>query len=79
LHSIGDQLALAIERGIPIAGMCWYPFLDYPGWDDDRYCPTGVFGYADNEGSRASFHPLSMAMQAQQARFASSVATAQMP
>lgn len=79
LHSIGDQLALAIERGIPIAGMCWYPFLDYPGWDDDRYCPTGVFGYADNEGSRASFHPLSMAMKAQQERFASPVATAQMP
>jgi len=79
LQYIGEQLALAIERGIPMAGMCWYPFLDYPGWDDDRYCPTGVFGYADSRGSRASFHPLSSAIKALQARFAAPLATAQLP
>ena len=79
LQYIGEQLALAIERGIPMAGMCWYPFLDYPGWDDDRYCPTGVFGYADSRGSRASFHPLSSAITALQARFAAPLVTAQLP
>lgn len=63
LDYVATQLALAGARGVSVEGMCWYPFLDYPGWDDGRYCPAGVFGYADGEGSRASFHPLHQAMQ----------------
>jgi beta-glucosidase/6-phospho-beta-glucosidase/beta-galactosidase len=64
LNYVATQLATAQTRGVPIEGLCWYPFLDYPGWDDGRYCPAGVFGYADGEGSRAAFHPLHRAMQA---------------
>ncbi|MFJ4383472.1 beta-glucosidase [Pseudomonas sp. NPDC089408] len=60
---VSAQLQLARSRGVPIIGLCWYPFLDYPGWDDDRYCPTGVFGYPDASGSRAPFHPLHLALQ----------------
>ncbi|WP_133751870.1 beta-glucosidase [Pseudomonas sp. LP_7_YM] len=63
LNYVTSQLALASTRGVSIEGLCWYPFLDYPGWDDGRYCPAGVFGYADGEGSRASCHPLHRAMQ----------------
>lgn len=63
LDYVATQLALAGARGVSVEGMCWYPFLDYPGWDDGRYCPAGVFGYADGEGSRASYHPLHQAMQ----------------
>ena len=70
LQYVGEQLALALQRGLPVAGMCWYPWLDYPGWDDERYCPAGVFGYPDGEGERAPFHPLWVEMQALQARFA---------
>lgn len=58
LNYVVDQALKALERGVPVQGICWYPFLDYPGWDDDRYCPTGVFGYPDGEGERAAFHPL---------------------
>lgn len=64
LDYVATQLVAARARGVCIEGLCWYPFLDYPGWDDDRYCPAGVFGYADGEGSRASFHPLHQALQA---------------
>ncbi len=70
LRYIGDQLALAVQRGIPVEAVCWYPWLDYPGWDDNRYCPAGVFGYPDAEGSRPPFHPLHLEMQALQDRFA---------
>ncbi|CAM3745494.1 Beta-glucosidase [Pseudomonas reidholzensis] len=66
LAYVAEQLAFARARGIAVHGLCWYPFLDYPGWDDGRYCPAGVFGYADGEGTRAAFHPLSQAMQALQ-------------
>jgi beta-glucosidase/6-phospho-beta-glucosidase/beta-galactosidase len=63
-----DQVMLALDRGVPMEGVCWYPFLDYPGWDDGRYCPTGLFGYPDGEGKRAAFHPLHLQAQALQQR-----------
>lgn len=69
LNYVADQIEQLRERGLPIEGLCWYPFLDYPGWDDNRYCPAGVFGYADGEGGRASNHPLHRAMQAVHRRF----------
>ena len=74
LRYIGDQVALALQRGLPLHGVCWYPMLDYPGWNDDRYCATGAFGYADHAGTRAPFHPLHVEMRVFQARFASPVA-----
>ncbi|AZF04896.1 beta-glucosidase [Pseudomonas sp. R5-89-07] len=64
LSYVVEQVLTALRRGVPVQGICWYPFLDYPGWDDGRYCPTGVFGYPDGEGERAPFHPLHMQLQA---------------
>ncbi|MGV8842497.1 MAG: beta-glucosidase [Pseudomonas sp.] len=69
LNYISDQAALALERGVPVAGICWYPFLDYPGWDDDRHCSAGLFGYADSEGNRALCQSLHLQMKRLQARF----------
>jgi beta-glucosidase/6-phospho-beta-glucosidase/beta-galactosidase len=69
LAYVSDQVEQAMRRGVPIEGICWYPILDYPGWDDDRYCPAGLFGYADGEGQRAACHPLYLAMQELTQRF----------
>jgi hypothetical protein len=69
LTYICEQVERAIHRGVPIEGICWYPVLDYPGWDDDRYCPAGLFGFADGEGQRAPCHPLHQAMQLLTQRF----------
>ncbi|MCD5994050.1 beta-glucosidase [Pseudomonas sp. CDFA 602] len=60
---VTDQVSQAMRAGVPVQGICWYPILDYPGWDDGRYCPTGLFGYADGEGQRAPFHPLQTAIR----------------
>lgn len=68
LEYVGNQVALALQRGIDVQGLCWYPFLDYPGWDDGRYCPAGVFGYADGEGTRAPCHPLLVHLQTLETR-----------
>ncbi len=70
LNWITEQALLALERDVPVEGICWYPFFDYPGWDDGRYCPSGVFGYPDGEGNRAAFHPLSLRIQGIQERLA---------
>jgi beta-glucosidase/6-phospho-beta-glucosidase/beta-galactosidase len=63
-EAIVEQVMMARARGVPVHGICWYPFLDYPGWDDARYCPTGLFGYADGEGNRAAFHPMHVRVKA---------------
>lgn len=64
LDYVSTQIALARQRGVEVEALCWYPFLDYPGWDDGRYCPAGLFGYADGEGNRAPHHPLCVQIQA---------------
>jgi len=69
LDYVSDQAAMALASGVALQALCWYPFLDYPGWDDGRYCPAGLFGYADGEGNRAPFHPLHLQMKTLQARF----------
>lgn len=70
LDYVAEQVGQALERGIPVEGICWYPFLDYPGWDDNRYCPAGLLGEADGEGRRASHHPLQLSLQQWAADFA---------
>jgi len=41
---ICDDVNEARRRGVPVEGICLYPILDHPGWDDDRHCPNGLIG-----------------------------------
>lgn len=52
LRYVADELASARADGVPIAGACWYPVTDYPGWDDARHCPAGILGPASADGAR---------------------------
>ncbi|WP_368389839.1 glycosyltransferase [Sphingobium sp. AS12] len=56
---IMDEVRLARSLGIPVEGICLYPILDHPGWDDDRPCPNGLI--ADD---RRLYAPLALAMRA---------------
>ena len=49
---------MAIAEGVPVEGLCLYPILNHPGWDDDRHCYNGLFDYADAIGHREAFGPL---------------------
>ncbi len=71
-HYICDEVFTALRLGIPIHGICWYPILNHPGWDDDRHCHNGLFDYADAEGAREVHGPLAEALLYQQQRFARS-------
>ena len=33
-------------------GICLYPIVNHPAWDDDRHCRNGMFDYADASGRR---------------------------
>lgn len=46
---IGQQIAQAEHAGVPVIGVCFYPILDHPGWDDDRHCENGLLcGYSSS-------------------------------
>ena len=45
LAYIGAQVERAMQRGADIQGVCWYPILDHPGWDDDRHVRCGLYGF----------------------------------
>jgi hypothetical protein len=58
LRIMCHEVAQARSSGVPVEGMCLYPILDYPGWEDDRDCPTGLFGSVDAAGRRPLHQPL---------------------
>jgi beta-glucosidase/6-phospho-beta-glucosidase/beta-galactosidase len=47
LRYIGREARGALALGVPLQGVCLYPIVDHPGWEDDRHCPNGLWGYAD--------------------------------
>jgi beta-glucosidase/6-phospho-beta-glucosidase/beta-galactosidase len=64
----GEVLAARLD-GVPVHGLCLYPILDYPGWDDDRHCRSGLWGYPDAAGHRDLHMPLAEELAFQIARF----------
>ncbi|MEG3089435.1 hypothetical protein [Sphingomonas sp. PB4P5] len=70
LAYVADEVAKAIALGVPMAGICLYPVLDHPGWDDDRYCPNGLLHHHPEDDSRDVYAPLAAELARQRARFA---------
>jgi glycosyltransferase involved in cell wall biosynthesis len=60
-----DEVRIALKSGIPVQGICLYPILNHPGWDNDRHCHNGLFDYADASGNRHTYWPLAQAILAQ--------------
>jgi hypothetical protein len=52
------EVRAALRLGVPVEGICLYPVLDYPGWDDDRHCAVGLWGFPDARGERPVHRPL---------------------
>jgi hypothetical protein len=58
LGYIADETRAAMHRGADLNGICLYPILNHPGWDDDRHCHNGLWDYASPEGDREIYQPL---------------------
>jgi len=69
LRQIGEEVRAAIRAGVPVEGICLYPILDYPGWDNERHCPCGLLGIADPGSPRPVHEPLAAELRRQQAIF----------
>jgi beta-glucosidase/6-phospho-beta-glucosidase/beta-galactosidase len=67
LHYVGTEVREAMGLGVPVLGICWYPVLDYPGWENDRCCSTGLLSVPCQGGQRTLHKPLAAELARQQA------------
>jgi hypothetical protein len=66
LRHAGAEVREAIRAGIRVEGICLYPVLSHPGWDDDRYCPNGLLEMEVRHGHRVEHAPLAAELRRQQ-------------
>lgn len=66
LRYIGHEARAALRLSVPLEGVCIYPIVDHPGWEDDRHCPNGLWGYVDARGEREVCTPLLAELERQQ-------------
>ena len=69
LRYIGQETRAARNLGVDFHGVCLYPILNHPGWDNDRHCYNGLWDYADEQGNRAIYTPLAKELAHQQGTF----------
>lgn len=70
LRFVCEEVAMARRQGVPVGGVCLYPVLSHPGWDDDRYCANGLFEMTPGPDGRRPVHaPLAAELRWQQAVF----------
>ena len=53
LRYVGGEVRAALRLGVPLRGVCLYPIMDYPGWNDGRHCRCGLIRTDDEWGRRA--------------------------
>lgn len=70
LHYVCAEVQEARNAGIPVEGICLYPILDYPGWDNGRVCHVGLLSSADQDGRRSACTSLARELSRQQAHLA---------
>ena len=69
LGLVGGEVAAAIAAGSDVGGLCLYPILDFPGWDNGRDCQNGLWGRADEDGHRPIHPPLGVELNRQRRLF----------
>ena len=53
-----EQAEIAKSAGVPIHGICLYPIVNHPGWNDNRHCHNGLWDYPNSSGEREIYQPL---------------------
>jgi hypothetical protein len=68
LREVSSEVDSAIRAGAPVGGICLYPILNHPGWEDDRHCRNGIWDYAGARGGRRAHGPLVRHVRREQER-----------
>lgn len=62
LRYVAAEAARARRRGVPVEGLCLYPVMNHPGWEDDRDCPNGLLWQQRVGGQRGVYADLAAAV-----------------
>ena len=62
LRYVAAEVRAAIRLGVPVEGICLYPILNHPGWDDGRDCPNGLLAHTPHAAGRVPYAPLAEAI-----------------
>ncbi len=71
LRYVCAETSAAISASVPVFGICLYPIVNHPGWDDERHCFNGLWDYADDHGQRELYTPLARELKRWQRFFES--------
>ncbi|HEY0419008.1 MAG TPA: beta-glucosidase [Acetobacteraceae bacterium] len=72
LHYVCAEARSASKAGVPVQGICLYPILDYPGWENERTCHVGLLSLPDATGQREVYAELAQELRRQQPRMPAS-------
>ena len=78
LGYISSEVRQAMREGVPMEGICFYPVMDYPGWDDERHCHCGLIGVDDDWDVRRLREDLAEEIAAQEAAMRSATVRAEL-
>jgi glycosyltransferase involved in cell wall biosynthesis len=67
-RTVCKEVRAAMELGVPVEGICLYPVLGHPGWDNERVCANGLLGVQDD--SLTTHGPLADEIHIQASHFA---------
>ncbi|PDV87726.1 glycosyl transferase family 1 [Rhizobium sp. H4] len=67
---VADQALDSMRSGVPLEGLCLYPIVNHPGWDDGRPCANGLLSADVASEGRAPFAPLGAAIRERANEFA---------
>ncbi len=71
LRYVGEEARAALSSGVPLEGICLYPIVNFPWWDDGHHLDNGLWDYPPAEdGARAIYLPLADELARQQRLFA---------
>ncbi|HWF19543.1 MAG TPA: beta-glucosidase [Verrucomicrobiae bacterium] len=73
LRYVTEEVEAAITSGVPLDGVCLYPILNHPGWNDSRHCHNGLWDYTDAHGQRELYEPLAVELHRAQQRMEKTV------
>ena len=74
LGMICSEARQAMAAGVDLQGICLYPVMDYPGWDDRRHCACGLISVDEDWSTRSVRTDLARELALQEELFARQVA-----
>ncbi len=66
---VWDEADKAMASGVPLEGLCLYPIVNHPGWDDGRSCNNGLLSHDMIATGREIYRPFADAIERRRVNF----------